>query len=184
MARTLITDRGLHNHTELVYVPGGRVLAAGVFETLGCRVDDPGGPFLIVLVDPKSEDYIDNVLYASEVTPQQWAFEQALSASLESDPELKRAQQEYSDHFSSTPQHSTHFGLRLPSVDQLDETLERIESLTGDLAGHLQISGVYRPGEPGSLDDRVVQAFVRTDVVAAGLITLGQHIELQVRLDQ
>ena len=184
MSTTIVTDRGFLNHTELVYRPGERALATQVFETLGCRVVDPDGPYLVILVDPKSDDFIDNVLYASEVTPQQWAFEQALQKSMEQDEELARTCGGYHEHTVSDPQSTTHFGLRLPSIEQFDATLERIENLKGDLAGRLNISGVFRHDDPGALDIRVSQAFIRTDVVAAGLVSLGQHIELQVRLDQ
>jgi hypothetical protein len=47
----------------------------------------------------------------------------------------------------------------------------------------VQVTGVYRPGDPGSVDPRVIQAFLRTDVVSTGLLLAGQQIELQVRLD-
>ena len=36
--------------------------------------------------------------------------------------------------------------------------------------------------KPGSYTDVMVQAFVKTDVVAAGLLALGQHVELQWQL--
>jgi hypothetical protein len=42
---------------------------------------------------------------------------------------------------------------------------------------------VFRPGDPGSVDPRVIQAFLRTDIVSTSLLTAGQQIELQVRLD-
>jgi hypothetical protein len=38
---------------------------------------------------------------------------------------------------------------------------------------------VFRPGDPGSYTDMMTQAFVRTDVIASGLLAFGQHIELQ-----
>ena len=41
------------------------------------------------------------------------------------------------------------------------------------------VSGVFYPGGPGSITDAMVQAFVYTDVVAAGLLAFGQHVELQ-----
>ena len=39
------------------------------------------------------------------------------------------------------------------------------------------------PGEPDSADDRVVQAFLHTDICSNSLLTTGQQFELQVRLD-
>ena len=44
------------------------------------------------------------------------------------------------------------------------------------------MSGVFRPGDPGAYTDTMVQAFVRTDVVAAGLLAFGQHVELQYQI--
>ena len=43
----------------------------------------------------------------------------------------------------------------------------------------MEVSGVFAPGDPGSLTDTMIQAFVHTDVVAAGLLAFGQHFELQ-----
>ena len=40
-----------------------------------------------------------------------------------------------------------------------------------------------RPGEPGSVDPRVIQGFIRTDIVSSGFLLAGQQIELQARLD-
>jgi len=41
------------------------------------------------------------------------------------------------------------------------------------------VSGVFRPGGHGCLASNLVQAFLKTDICAAGIVTLGQHIELQ-----
>ena len=38
---------------------------------------------------------------------------------------------------------------------------------------------MFRPGDPGSVSDKVAQAFVSVDTFAAGLLTFPQHIELQ-----
>ncbi len=43
----------------------------------------------------------------------------------------------------------------------------------GDLAGRVRVAGVFRPGDPGAVAETMVQAFVWTDIVAAGLLTLG-----------
>jgi hypothetical protein len=51
-----------------------------------------------------------------------------------------------------------------------------------ELAGRVSVSGVFRPGDPGAYTDTMVQAFVRTDVVAAGLLAFSQHVELQYQL--
>ena len=62
------------------------------------------------------------------------------------------------------------------------EGLARLDGLADhapDLAGRVSVSGVFRPGDPGSYTDMMTQAFVRTDVIASGLLAFGQHIELQ-----
>ncbi len=175
-------DGRLHNHTELVYRPGERALAARIFETLGCRVVETGGPYLLVLVEPSEQGPYDNVLYASEVTPEQWAFEQALARELAGSGAISEAFRAHRERLRREPQSSTHFGIRLPDPAALDAAIERIEKSSAELGGRLSLSAVFRPGDPGSLDPTLVQAFVRTDVVAAGLVTLGQHFELQAHL--
>jgi hypothetical protein len=173
------------NHVELVYRPGERALAARVFELLGCRPVDRGGTFLTSFVEPAEGDYANNVFYASEVTPEQWEFECALAASLGSDGDVGAAAHAYLERLRREPQRSFHFGIRFPGLEQLDATVDRIRAVEDSdppLAGRVSVSGVYAPGDPGSYTDSMVQAFVRTDVVAAGLLVLGQHIELQWQL--
>ena len=63
----------------MVYRPGERALAARVFELLGLRVLDQGGEWFFCLVDPASNDVANNACYASQVTAEQWALEQALT---------------------------------------------------------------------------------------------------------
>jgi hypothetical protein len=181
MPKQLVDTSGRFlNHAELIYRPGERALSGKVFETLGCRVMDNGGTWVIIAVNPASDDWGNNVLYASEVTPEQWRFEQTLQKQLAGESPLGGAFAAFDQHMRKTPQRTTHFGIRFPTVKMLDETLARIQSGLGpDLRGRLSVSGVFRPGDPGSLSPTLIQAFVRTDVVAAGFVTLGQHIELQ-----
>jgi hypothetical protein len=169
----------LHNHTELVYRPGGRELAIRVFEALGCRVVANPSPYLLVLVEPSERGPLDNVLYASECTPEQEALERALGTELARPGPLGDAFRAQQAMLRKVPQNSTHLGIRLPSVAALDAAIEKIEKVGAELGGRLGVSGVFRPGDPGSLAPNLVQAFVHTDIVAAGLVTLGQHFELQ-----
>ena len=183
----------LLNHTEMFYAPGDRALARELFRAIGCRVLDPqeeagpddlgaaAGPYLIVFVDPDSTDLIDNVLYASEVEPAQWEFEQQLQARLASDAGLQASFDAFNASFVRYPQGMTHFGVAM-NEQQLDAALDRIAN-TPEFAGRLQVTGVFRPGDPGSVDPRVIQGFLRTDIVSTGLLTAGQQIELRVRLD-
>ncbi len=194
MGRSLLEPSvRLLNHSEMVYAPGDRALARDLFRAVGCRVLDPqeesgpddlgdaAGPYLIVFVDPDSTDLIDNVLYASEVPPAQWAFEQAVAERVETDDDLRAALDGYNASFHSYPQGMTHFGIAM-NERQLDECLARLEA-SPQFDGRLEVTGVFRPGDPGSVDPRVIQAFIRTDIIATSLLTAGQQIELQVRLD-
>ncbi|WP_406290011.1 hypothetical protein [Embleya sp. NBC_00896] len=161
-------------HAELVYRPGERALARRVLELLGCRVSDRGGAFFSAFVDPGVSDYRTNVLYASEVTPEQWAFEGTLG------PGPERAA--WRERLGRHPQTSCHFGIRVPELADLEAALAAIGGAgAGDpeLAGRIEVLAVYRPGDPDAATDTMVQAFVRTDVLACGLLTLGQVVELQ-----
>jgi len=169
------------NHVELVYAPGERPLARALFELLGCEVRDSGGPFLSAKIAPGQDDIVNNVMYASEVTAEQWVLEQALRAAIDDGP-LSVPATDYFDSLRGHPQRSCHFGIRYPSSEALDETLDRIEHVAAhapELVGRVAVSGVFRPGDPGSYTDTMTQSFVRTDVVASGLLAFGQHIELQ-----
>ncbi len=183
----------LLNHSEMFYAPGDRALARELFRAIGCRVLDPqeeegpadlgpaAAPYLIIFVDPKSTDLIDNVLYASEVEPDQWRFEQALRKQIAADAALRSSHDAYEACFARYPQGMTHFGVSMNETE-LAEAFERIAH-TPEFKGRLEIAGPFRPGEPGSVDPRVIQGFIRTDIVSTGLLLAGQQIELQVRID-
>lgn len=187
-------DSRMLNHIELSYAPGDRQLAKLLLQGLGFRVLDPqtdprpanlgpaATPFLIVYIDPSEGDVFDNVIYASEARSDQWKFEQAIRDRLTKDPALAELHEAYCSAYERMPQAMTHFGIAYPSGEEVDAAMERILE-TPELEGRVTLSKVYRPGEPGSVDDRVIQAFVYTDVVSTNLLFGGQQIELQVRLD-
>ncbi|MBY0399604.1 hypothetical protein K2X89_04870 [Myxococcota bacterium] len=182
------------NHVELSYAPGERRLAKLLLQGLGFRVLDPqtdewpenlgpaATPFLIVYIDPAEGDVIDNVIYASEALSDQWRLEQAMRDRLTTDPALAELHEAYRSAHTRMPQAMTHFGIAFPSGEEVEAALERIAK-TPELEGRVELTRVYRPGEPGAVDDRVIQAFVYTDVVSTSLLFGGQQIELQVRLD-
>ena len=173
-------DRQL-NHVEFVYRPGERELAKRFFELWGCAVTDRGGTFFTVCIDSTVHDFMNNCFYASEVTPEQWALETALQGTMQ-DTAVEEANHHYRERLSREPQRSYHFGVRFLDLEQLESALQRVTAAGNqdpDFVGRVAVSGVFRPGDAGSYSDTLVQAFVRTDVVASGLLTLGQHIELQ-----
>jgi hypothetical protein len=177
----------------MFYAPGERALARELFRAIGCRVLDPqeeegpadlgpaAGPYLIIFVDPASADLIDNVMYCSEVEPAQWRFEQSLRKQIEVDASLRAQYDEYEACFRRYPQGMTHVGVAM-SEQELEAAFRRIEK-TPEFAGRLSLAGPFRPGAPGSVDPRVIQGFLRTDIVSSGLLLAGQQFELQVRLD-
>ncbi len=183
---TTITDTGHRlNHVEMVYRPGERALTGRVFELLGMRVLDRGGTWMTALVDPDVADFSNNACYASEVTPEQWELEQALAGVIAGDDAgVGHAARAYLDRLHSEPQRSFHFGIRFHSRDDFEATLDRVRAADDEpeLAGRVTLSGVFHPDEPGAAAPNMIQAFVRTDVVAAGLLAFGQHVELQWHL--
>jgi len=184
---TTVTRTGHRlNHVEMVYRPGERALAGRIFELLGMRVLDRGGIWMTALVDPAIADFSNNACYASEVTPEQWELEQALASAI-ADADtggVGRSARSYLDRLHTEPQRSFHFGIRYHSRDDFDATLDRVRATDADpeLAGRIRVSGVFHPDEPGAYAPNMIQAFVRTDVVAAGLLAFGQHVELQWHL--
>lgn len=180
------------NHVEMVYRPGERALAGRVFELLGMRVLDRGGTWMTALVDPDVADFSNNACYASEVTPEQWALEQCLAEAITdgaggadgADADVGPAARAYLDRLRAEPQRSFHFGIRFHARADFDATLERVSAADDDpqLTGRVTLSGVFHPDAPGAYAPNMIQAFVRTDVVAAGLLAFGQHVELQWHL--
>ena len=170
-------------HVELLYRPGERALAVQVLSLLGCEVLDRGGHWFTAFVEPAvpgPRDYANNVVYASEVTPAQWQLERALTTSINADRTV------YVREMRRDPQHSAHFGFRVPDRAALDAALARVTAAGTDpaLAGRVAVDGVFEPDAPDAIATTMVQAFVWTDVVATGLLALGQHIEIQVHQDE
>ncbi len=162
---------GTLNHVELVYPPGGRSLAKRAFELLGCNVTDDGGIWF------KADGHV----FASEVTPEQWTFEQALQQRRRDDPKFG-AESRFADALDRGPQHFFHFGFGKQTVAEWRATVDRIRDAglnDPELRGRIGIASIFRPGDPGAYGNHFVQAFVRTDLFAAGLLSLGQSVEIQ-----
>ena len=143
-----------------------RALAA-----LGCQVRDGVTGVWI---------FADEVFLVSEVTPEQWAFEEWLGERIADEPQ--GPYKEFVDQLAVQPQRYHHLGIGFGTLTAWEETVERIRTLpTTDpaLAQRLEVAAVFRPGDPGAFGDDFVQAFVRTDIFSVGLLTLGQTIELQ-----
>ncbi len=172
----------LLNHLEMVYRPGERHLVTKLFTALGCTVVDPGTTHLVISVGATDKFMLNNTLYASEVTEEQWRLESQLQKALEGESPLASAYAGYEEKFRRQPQLTSHFGIRYPSFDAVEKTLDHLQNgLDPELKGRVAIKGLFRPGDPGSMSDFIMQAFIKTDIAASGLITFGQHIELQAQ---
>jgi hypothetical protein len=175
------------NHLATFYWPGERHLAVKVYEALGCRVSDTTfgerNQGLVIHVEPHQNDLVNNVIYATEVTMVQWQFERELRVALGEREALARAFATYSAQGQNQPESVTHFGIRYASFPKLKVTLKQLEeSLDPELHGRLKIAQVsHLPAGTAFLTEDVISAFVVTDVIAAGLLTLGQTIELQAQ---
>jgi hypothetical protein len=159
------------NHAELVHRPGERELARRALEALGCRVRDGVTGVWI---------FADEVFLVSEVTPEQWAFEEWLEARLPKDPETVYGA--FADELRTRPQRYHHLGVGFETLAAWEGAVERIRALPAtdpELAKRLEVATVFLPGDPGAYGDDFVQAFVRTNIFSVGLLTLGQTIELQ-----
>src|SRR5262249_30242886 len=143
---------------------GERALAIKAYEALGCRVSQPEKPTMVAHVAPDSDDKSNNIFYSSEVSPEQWEFEQAFKRALEHDPELGRAFARYDDKYRHRPHGLPHFGIRYPSFAKLEATLHQLETnLDPALRGRFRVTRVYRPEDEDRRTDRLIQAFVATD---------------------
>jgi len=174
-------------HTECIYAPGDGPLVKEVFEALGFGVR-PGAhsPYVIAFVDPEVKDVMKNAVYASELTAQQQVFEKTLQEALADSDELRQAAHDWEQDFRDDPQRSVHFGFQYESREAFEARVDRLREVSGPgqpLEGRLVVTGVYYPGDKGSITDSMAQAFVWTDVLASGILTFGQHLELQWHIE-
>jgi hypothetical protein len=165
-----VAERPLLNHAEMVYRPGDREAARAFFETMGFEISERTGfPWLAVVVDPKAGRSGDNVMYVNESTPAQQNFEQALDQALASDSKLAYKLERYLSIRRAHPQYVFHFGASVPTHGDWQERVDRLREANRDhplLTGRIDVD-VREPGDPGALGP-LSQAFVHTDVIAAG----------------
>jgi hypothetical protein len=178
------------SHLEVLYQPGERELAVRFFELLGCsvrdtpQVNDTGTTYMIVSPDPADDDPINNTFYLSQVRPQQEQLEAVLASRIADDAELGKVVEAYRHRARTTPFGVPHFGLRFPSFESIEPVLQRLEAITDpDLARRVSVR-IVRPTDPASMSGNLIQAFVYTDIVAVGLFSVGQLIELQAQKEQ
>ena len=103
-----------------------------------------------------------------------------------SSDEFRQAAENWERDFRDDPQRSVHFGFQYESKDSFSATLQRLRDVSAPgqpLDGRLLVTGVYFPGDEGSITDTMAQGFVWTDLMASGILTFGQHLELQWHIE-
>jgi hypothetical protein len=124
---------------------------------------------------------MNNIPYLSEVRGPQRKLEEVLRQKLTLDKELADATQSYRDRARNNPFGVPHFGLRFPSFESIEPVLDRLErNADPDMKGRYSLH-VVRPDNAASMTAQLIQAFVYTDIIATGLFSLGQVIELQAQ---
>jgi hypothetical protein len=170
------------NHVEFVHRPGERQVVAALFELLGFEIFEVwDGQIVMVVLDAASYDKTGNHNYlaGSEVRPEQWAFDRALTEAFQTQP-LKPLFSDFLDFIAEKPYLGMHFGVHLSSPEQWEEIIARLEdtdSYAPSLRGRVQLLKAFRRGDPGA-PSNLHQAFIWTDVIASGSLALGQRIEL------
>jgi hypothetical protein len=174
-------------HSECIYAPGDGDLVKELFIALGFAVTkvEPY-PYIIAHVDPEVMDVMSNVIYASELTEMQQQFEKTLQSTLAASQEFRDATDNWEKDFRDDPQRSVHFGFEYANRDSFAATIDRLREACAPgkpLEGRLLVTGVYYPGDEGSITETMAQGFVWTDVMASGILTFGQHLELQWHIE-
>jgi hypothetical protein len=176
------------NHVETLYRTGERELAIEFAQTLGCTVVDTdtpvetGSTILYAYPDPEEQDRLNNVVYMSEIRREQQDLENALGPLLRGDGAAAKAYEAYLHRALNHPHGVPHFGIRYPSFESLEQTLEALgERIEGDFKDRVRFSQIVRPGHSSSMTSELIQAFVFTDIIVSGLFSIGQLIELQAQ---
>lgn len=119
-------------HSECIYAPGDGDLVKALFAALGFAVKNAEGhPYIIAHVDPDVLDVMSNVIYASELTPMQRAFEKTLQETLASSKEFRQATDNWEKDFRDDPQRSVHFGVQYESRESFQATVDRLRQVSG-----------------------------------------------------
>lgn len=175
---------GNNNHLEMVHRPGEAHLARKLLALLGCEPQLSPNAFAGVTWQFSG----DQVLWVSEVTPEQWAFEKWLQGQLKSSGTAES--RAFAENLKAQPQKYAHFGLGQVTLADWEATVARVRDAADndpELKGRISMPLVARPEDPGSVAQdsggkmglTLYQAFLRTDILSTGLLTLGQVIEIQ-----
>lgn len=187
-------------HVALAVGPSDGPAAARLLGLLGLEVTDNGpskmgDPWYTAVVDPDTFGGLENLFFVVPVSEAQLRLEAAMGEALADTPELV----DYLASKREQPESTSHVALAYRDFDALEAAVQAVEDAVDDdplLRGRVQVRAFRaRPGDAdvdermatsdvfAHADDeafvpRTVQVFVQTDIVAAGLLLLGQTFEL------
>jgi hypothetical protein len=183
------------NHLALHYRPGDSDQVVRLFTTMGLTVEDlgparNGDRLLKVYIQSPRED---GFFFVTSATKAQLDFEAGLMRA------CSTALATYNERRQSDPESSFHIAVRYESLEALERAVAGLQAAAADpeLAGRLTVipmkarkgdvpaiaermtsSPVFRSVARESFDPAIVQVFVQTDLVAGGLLAVGQTFEL------
>ena len=167
------------SHVEAIYRPEDRDLTIALFEALKCKVYNTntktltGSDYLSVHPNPNRRD-ADDVIFLSEMNPEQMAVENRIRELKESDGNLKDAFAAFAEAVVEKPYGFSHIAIVYPDYETLGEALDGLEDrLTGDLKSRTVVK-TFR----GAFEWESIQTFVYTDLAVAGITAFGQVYEL------
>lgn len=188
------------SHVALNVARGEGALAARLLDALGLQVTDNGpsllgDPWYTAVVDPATyaDDLVHMGFFVVPASDEQLAVEAAVRERLGPERQALLAEKR------RKPDSNGHVALRFRAVDDVEEAVRRIRT-DGELADRVEVV-TFRPAEaPPEVAERIgrsdvfaaatpvgylrtgVQAFLLTDVVSAGLLSLGQGFELNAEI--
>jgi len=175
------TSRRVLSHVETVYRPGENHLARLLLDSLGLKVVETHGYILGFIDEATETNPLENMISASEITPEHWEFEQKL-AEVINRPELTELSTSCKDALKRQPQNRPHFGMAYTSQAQWESVIERVKRTikeNPELQGRVELANVFKPGDAGSQSDMLQHAFIYTDIIGTSCLSLGIVIELQ-----
>jgi hypothetical protein len=211
------TARGtVLGHLALQYAPGDERPARRLLELLGCTLvdngPDPGRDgFCTVLINGADANYAENLMFLSQMKPEQAAIETAIRSALRpGHPDEDPAVAAYRHSVEAKPESISHIGFRYPRLEDVEAVVAALEAATapgGELDGRATVVK-YRPSPGGAspADDAAVaaaaaastlfdgtehlsfakhwiQCFVRTDLCGFGILAFGSIFEIDFVFD-
>ncbi len=176
----------LLSHIQLHYRAGERDLAIELSEALGCAITDTGmeinpvGNLLAIHPNPDDRNFRNNVLYISQMPPEQEVLEGELLRSSAEDGRLGDSLAKYRSMARRRPFGAPHFAVRYESPEAVERVAERLDPLAKKLGDRVNLR-LFRPGDPDAIGNDPLTGFLDQDILVSGAFLFSQLIELQTQ---